>query len=592
MPAFLERLRQRKLVQWTVGYLAAAWVVLEVVGTLGDTWGWPTVVGRLAFVSLATGLVVTLVLAWFHGERGRQRLGVAESALLATAVAVGGFAALVVARAVPAGSAPDDSAATPADGVPSADARSLVVLPFADLSPDGGREYLGDGIAETLISGLGRIDELHVVARTSAFQFKGQGLDVREIGRRLGVGSVLDGSVTQIGDRVRITASLYDATSGLDRWSERFDEEAGAEDLFVLQDRVAQTILDALRVELAGGKAVVTGGSRNPEAQRAYFLGMHHWTARTTPDVATATDYFHQAIEADSSYADAWAGLALAYSLHLPSEYGVPGLTPTEILDRAERAARRALELDSTLAEPHAALGWVYKARGRPEEAVRELRAGIEKNPGYATGHHWLADILMMLLRGEEALAEMEIAETLDPVAPAILAEKAQALMILGRTDEAMAVLDRTLELYPTRPLILFWSGWFALASGDWDRAARHLSRPVELQGEPEAVVQRIESGLRDPALRPAFLRDVADGRFGPFESMPGAGTFGSTQTRFLATLKIDGPEAALRFLEASIRAGRIDIYAPFLPAVMGPELSATPEARRVLRLIAETPAG
>jgi len=473
------------------------------------------------------------------------------------------------------------------------DDHALVVLPFADLSPGGGREYLGDGIAETLISGLGRLSELRVVARTSAFQFKGQGLDVREIGRRLGAGSVLEGSVTQIGNRVRITASLYDAATGLDRWSERFDKEVQAEDLFVLQDEVAQTILAALEIELGAVRQVVAEGTRSPEAQRAYYLGIHYWTARTTEDITLATEFFQEAIAADSTYADAWAGLALSYVLHLPSEYGVPGLTPTEALDRTEATARRAIELDPTLAAPHAALGWAYKSRARAEDGVREFRIGIEKNPGYATAHHWLADMLMLLLRGEEALEEIEIAAALDPVSPAILAEKAQALMMLGRGEEALAHLDRSLELLPDAYILNMWSAWFGFALDDWERAASNMARALELAGESAETIERVESGLRDPTLRPGFLRDLADGRTGPYTNLSGAGSPGRAQSRFYAMLKVDGPEAALRFLESEILgASRVDIYAPMLPAMLGPELMSTPEARRVLRLLVDTPEG
>jgi len=588
---FFQRLRRRKLVQWVIGYLAVAWVMLEVMSTVGETWGWPAIVGQIAFVVLVVGLGVAIVLAWFHGERGHQRVTALESALLLAIVTVGGLATVGVVRATR-----DEGAGLPltATASPSAppDERFLAVLPFVDLSPGGGREYLGDGVAETLISGLGRIEELRVVARTSAFQFKGQGLDVREIGRRLGVGSVLDGSVTQVGTRVRITASLYDAATGLDRWSEQFDKEMEAEDLFVLQDEVAQTILAALEIALGTGDQVVGEGTRSPEAQRAYYLGMHHWTARTTDDIVRATEYFHEAIAADSIYADAWAGLALAYVLHVPSEYGVPGLTPTEALDRGEAAARRAIELDSTLAEPHAALGSAYASQRRAEDAVAEYRLAIEKNPGYATAHHWLADVLMVLLRGGEALSEIEIAETLDPVAPAILVEKAEALMMLGRHEEAMAQLDRTLELLPDAPLVTLWSAWFAFALDDWDRAASHLARTLELDGERPETVARVESGLRDSALRPAFLRALADGQAGPFEASA-AGRLSGPQGRFHAMLKIDGPEAALEFLESAIRGpDRDQIYAPLVPAMMGSELLSTPEAQRVMRLLAGTPEG
>ncbi len=588
MSDLIQRFRQRKLVQWSVAYLATAWVALEAVSILSEMWGWPSVVGRVAFVILGVGLVTAIVLAWFHGERGHQRVTALEATLLGTIVVAGGFVTVLVARA-PDDAIPGPVAARAAPIGPPPDERSLVVLPFVDLSPGGGHEYLADGITETLISGLGRVEELRVVARTSAFQFKGQAMDVREIGRRLGVASVLDGTVTQIGNRVRITASLYDATSGLDRWSQRFDRETEAEDLFVVQDEVAQAILAALEIELGSLGKIVSDGTRNPAAQRAYFLGMHHWTARTTADVERATDYFHEAIALDSMYADAWAGLALSYVLHIPSEYGVAGLTPTQALDRAELSALRAIELDPTLAAPHAALGLSYQSRARPEDAEEQFRLGIEKNPGYATAHHWLADHLMVLLRGEEALAEMEIAESLDPVAPAILAEKGQALMMLGRHEEALAHMDRSLELLPRAHHVFLFSAWFGWALDDWERAASHFAGALRLEGESPETIQRVESSLRDPTRRAAFLRDVADGTAGQFVSSS-AGALSSAQSRFNAMLKVDGPEVALRFLASVIRGpDRVELYPPIIPAMMGPDLSATPAAREVMRLLVET---
>ncbi|HZD04159.1 MAG TPA: hypothetical protein VE173_04550, partial [Longimicrobiales bacterium] len=204
MRELLEKIVQRKLVQWVTAYLAGAWLTLEVVDTLGGMWGWPDVVGRVVFVALAMGLLGVAVVAWYHGERGVQRVSAPELLVLAGLLVVGGVVMGAVLR----------SAAEP--GRPTVarlqgrgpDPRSLVVLPFADLSPGGDREYLGDGIAETLINSLARIETLRVVARTSAFQFKETELDIPAIAARLGVGSVLEGTVTQVDDHVRITADL------------------------------------------------------------------------------------------------------------------------------------------------------------------------------------------------------------------------------------------------------------------------------------------------------------------------------------------------------------------------------------------------
>jgi len=567
--------RVRPLVRWAAAYLAAAWLTAEVTSYLSDLWSWPAVVGRVTFVLLGTGLGVALVLAWYHGERGRQRVSLTESILLVCLGLAGALATASVVRA-------EGEAGEEVIG-PVGDLRSLVVLPFRDLSPDGGHEYLGDGIAETLINGLARLEGLRVVARTSAFQFKDLGMDVRQIAARLGVGAVVEGSVAQAGDRVRVTAMLVDARTGLDLWSSRFDREAATADLFGLQDEVAQEIVDALRLELAGTERIVARGTRDPDAQRAYYLGMHHWTRRTTHDIALATDYFHEAVAADSLYAEAWAGLALTYVLHRPSEYNVPGLSEDESLDRAQAAALRAIELDGTLAEPHAALGEVRRARRDWEGAYREFRLAVDKNPGYATAHHWLADLLMEGLRGEEALEEIDLAASLDPVAPAILVERAEALMMLGRTGEATEQMAHAVELIPDSPLIRQFEFVFAVTLDEWERAARAMAAWCELSGaDPDAALQ-IASPLRESGPRERFLEAIAAGRFPD----PRLGELAATESllspavRFLAVRKVRGDEAALDYLETALSDPAL--YVPLLPAEMGPELLESPRARSLM---------
>lgn len=596
-PHFIARLKQRKLVQWVIGYLVAAWATLEVVNGMTEMWGIPPMVGRLLFVALAVGLGWAIVLAWFHGERGRQRVGTVEVALLVAILALGVAAGARVMRTSAAslglgGAIPGAAAAGSGDSGGGADERSLVVLPFQDLSPAGGHEYLGDGIAETLITALGRVQELRVVARTSAFQFKGLGLDVREIARRLGVGSVLEGSVTQLGSRVRVRANLVDASTGLGLWSDQFDKEAEAENFFVLQDEVARDILAALEIELSADR-VVAQGTRNPHASQAYFLGMHYWNLRTTEDIARATAYFHEAIEADSTYAAAWGGLALAYVLHIPSEYGVPGLTPTEALDRTEWAARRAIELDLTLSSPHSALGWALKSRARPDEAEANFVLAIEKNPNDATAHHWYADVLLERLKLDPALEHIRIAESLDPVSPAILVEHAEVLMAMGRYDEATAQMDHAVELLPDSPLVRMYAALFALRLEQWERTATHLERRLVLGGERPSVAAEFAGRFRDPAERTAVLRDLALGRAPEFTGIQGAESFNSPQQRFFARLTLGETEAALRDLESAISGPeRVQIYGPMLPAAMGPEVLAMPEARRLMEVLLMTPEG
>jgi TolB-like protein/Tfp pilus assembly protein PilF len=580
-----DQIRQRKLVQWVVAYGAGAWMVFEAVGALSETWLWPPVVGQIAFLVLVSGLGAVIVLSWFHGEKGRQRVSGVEGVML-TLVAVAGAGSISVVVSDSKSSPAAEAAPSPTGATHSE--RSILVLPFSDLSPEGGRAYLGDGIAETLINGLGRIEELRVVARTSAFAFRDSGLDVREIARRVEAGTVLEGSVTQIGDRIRITANLFEASSGLDLWSQRFDRETDAAELFDLQDEVAQAILDALAVELDTRGRVVRDGTANQDAQRAYFLGQHHWTARTTEDMILAARYFHEAIAADSAYADAWSGLALSYALHTPSEYAVPGFSLRRGTELSLDAARRALEIDPEQEAAYTALGDAMMQRGRLDEAEGYFRRAIELNPGYATAHHWLGDLLMLSLRGEEALPEMEIAESLSPVAPAILVEKAAALMMLGRTDEALAQMDMAAEILPDAMLVQQFAVFFGAAAGDWDRAGQSLRRFGELAGTPPRLAAVMASALQDPERRSQMLHAWRDGPADllPPEISESVRVMSRPEIRFIAARHLGGDGAALDILEEMARGpGRDAIYGPVLPALMGPELSGTTRARDLLRL-------
>lgn len=580
MAPFLDALRRRKLVPWIAGYAAVAWVVLQLLDVLADLWSWPPVLGRVVFVVLAAGLAATAVLAWFHGERGVQPPTTVELGLLGLVVVAGSLAVGTVVRTEAGRGSPD-----PEWGATRAPSTALAVLPFTDNSPGGGHGYLGDGIAETLINGLSRLEDLRVVARTSAFGARELG-DVREIGRLLGVGSVVEGTITRVGTRVRITANLIDARTGESLWADRFDDEVTEADLFDLQDEVARRIVDALRVELVGDARIVDRGSRSPEAQRAFYLGLHHWTARTTEDVVLATRYFQDAIAADSTWAEAWGGLALAYVLSTPSEYDVPGITRDEALARAQDAARRAIDLDPDVASAYAAMGDALTQGGERDEGERWLREAIARNPGYATARHWLGDLLMTKLEGGAALAVLDRAEVLDPTAPAILVERGSALMMLGRHDEAREQLNKAVGLHPDGRVVRTFVLYFALTMGDWALSAEQVEALGQILGDPEAGAG-LRDALLDPDRRAGLLRRWADGigtGAGPVES----GLMGRFEVRFIALRHVDGDEAALDFFEAILSGPDAEtVYPPVMPALMGPELVATERAHRVMEITA-----
>ncbi len=244
------------------------------------------------------------------------------------------------------------------------------MLPFVNMSAERENEYFSDGMTEELINALSKVEGLRVAARTSAFAFKGKDADVREVGEKLRVATVLAGSVRSSGTRLRVTAQLMDAEQGVQLWSETYDRELA--DVFAVQDELSRAIVSALKVTLAGDQDVplVSRPTQSLEAYNLYLQGRYSWNQRTEAGLKQAVRYFEQAITMDSGYAQAYAGLADAYVL-LPER----GPTrPAEVYPKAEAAALRALALDSTLAEAHTSLGYVLEVK---ELGVAARRAGV-----------------------------------------------------------------------------------------------------------------------------------------------------------------------------------------------------------------------
>jgi serine/threonine protein kinase/tetratricopeptide (TPR) repeat protein len=323
---------------------------------------------------------------------------------------------------------------------------SIAVLPFANMSADPEQEYFCDGLAEELINALTHIKDLKVIARTSAFSFKGRNVNVRDIGKELRVGSVLEGSVRKAGNRIRITAQLVDAVEGHHLWSERYDREM--EDIFAIQDEITLAIVDNLKPVLLGGeKAKLL--KRQPvglEAYNLYLQGRWFWNKRTGDDLRKAIEYFEKALEKDPEYARAYTGLADSY-ITLPVHTAYP---PKEAYSKAEEAAIKALEIDDTLSEAHTSMAAVLDNLGwNWEEAEKEYKRAIELNPGYAIAHHWYGLDLMFRGRFEEAIAEYERAIELDPFALIVRINLAQAFIYSRQCDQAIKVARKIIDVDP-----------------------------------------------------------------------------------------------------------------------------------------------
>jgi serine/threonine protein kinase len=323
---------------------------------------------------------------------------------------------------------------------------SIVVLPFVNMSADPEQEYFCDGLAEELINALTQIEDLKVIARTSAFSFKDKNVNVRDIGRELDVGSILEGSVRKAGNRLRITAQLVDTARGHHLWSERYDRELN--DVFAIQDEITMAIVERLKPKLLGieKERLAKRQTVDLEAYNLCLRGRWFWIKLTDEALRKAIECFEQAIERSPGYAPAYAGLADAYTnLPLFSYWD-----PAETFPKAKEATQRALEIDDTLAEPHSSLGWIKTFYDWDwENAEKGFKRAITLNPSYALAHNRYAMYLYLMTRFEDALEEIGKALELDPLSIVINNNIGEILLAAGQYDQAEEAFKRAIEMDP-----------------------------------------------------------------------------------------------------------------------------------------------
>src|SRR5438128_2146326 len=296
---------------------------------------------------------------------------------------------------------------------PTSTTKSVAVLPFVNMSSDKENEYLSDGVTEDLCTALSQIKGLHVPARTSSFVFKGKTEDIRKIGEQLNVGTVLEGSVSKTGNKLRISAQLVNVADGFHLWAANYDREMT--DILDIRSDISRRVVEALKVQLGVSETerLTKKPTETTEAYDSYLLGRYELNKFTESGFNSAVQHFKRALERDPSFALANAGLSDAYSMLGYWNY----LPPKEAFPEAKRAAARALELDPKLAEAHSALGFVqYEYEWRFNEAEREFKEAVRLNPGSATARFWFAEFLLQLGRFREGEEQLQYARELDPL--------------------------------------------------------------------------------------------------------------------------------------------------------------------------------
>ena len=518
MEDFIERLKQRKLVQWALAYAAAAFALIQVLDIVSQRFGWPDSLERFIIVAMAAGFFVTLVLAWYHGERGAQKTSSTELLILALLLTIGGVVAwrLALAPVAQAAMRGGQSAASTASQAPAAmDPDSIAVLPFLDMSQGKDQEYFSDGLSEQLLNQLAQLPKLRVIARTSSFSFKGKEVDIATIAKALHVANVLEGSVRKSGNTVRITAQLIRTADSTHLWSQTYDRELT--DIFKVQDEIADAIANALELKITGHEvATSNAGSVNPAAYDAYLQGRSFVAKRYLANLDEAIVAFDRAITLEPRYSAAFSGRAFAQLLR--PMWGAQDYAAA--LVKARESANKALQFDPDNAE-------AYMVRGMVAAYTRDATAaGVDLDRALALAPASV-DIINMKGDFHTYLGDLGEAEhlkrraiTLDPLAFVHPLNLSDVLAYQARYPEALVAAQQAIALgakdfgFDRQVFAQVRSGQFtqARASVEQDCA---ITGPTGSFCEGNRIMVLAESGQRAQAeaMLDALVRDIRSGK-------------------------------------------------------------------------------
>ncbi len=473
-----KRLKQRKIVQWAVAYLAGAWALLQVLDLAADSYDWPSVIMRVAFAMIALGFVVTLVLAWYHGERGEQKVTSIELLILAAVLAVGGGLlwryAQVTTATMPAASTTASTPAVPARGDVSE--KSIAVLPFENLSQDKANGYFADGIQDQILTSLAKIGELKVISRTSTKTYGSRPDNVSRIAQELGVANILEGSVQRAGDRVRINVQLIRADSDNHLWAETYDRTLN--DVFAVQSEVAKKIATSLRATLTGAEqqALATRPTSNTEAYvewlKARALDESSSSDRANIDRIRAI--YRRVVKLDPDFAQAWAELVRLDVFRYWEGYDDGGSG----LIAARQALDRANALAPDLPQVAIARGWyLYYGERKFKQALSAFRSAQRNMPN--SDQAWFGAALVERRMGQwqASIADMERASELNPRSIEVLTALAETRIATRDCQHASSAIGIGMVLKPDSPYlqdmqaICLWN-----TEPDLDKVAQQLA--------------------------------------------------------------------------------------------------------------------
>jgi TolB-like protein/Flp pilus assembly protein TadD len=497
---FFAELKRRNVVRVGMLYAVAGWLLIQVADVLVSLLSLPDWTLRFIALLLALGFPLVLIFSWvfeltpegIKRERdlvrdpsvpdiGARKLNLAIGGLLAVAVVLLVADLLIrspepdpaihtepksasqAARQV----APENTPGTTAENAP---ATSIAVLPFTNMSSDPENDYFADGLSEELLNVLAQIEGFKVAGRTSSFSFKGENLNLQEIGRTLNVGTILEGSVRKSGDQVRITAQLINIADGYHLWSASYDRKL--DDIFSIQDDIARQVVSALKKTLLASQDEAVLDKRptdNLQAYQLYLRGRHQLAKRTRQGLNLALDAFREAVALDPKFARAWTGIADSQSLMASYGYEPIG----KMKDDAEQAIANAQALDPALGEAYASRGLLLtQVNGPRDEIIALYRKALDLNPNNSLAHMWLAGQLG-LSDAKGAMEHLRTAYALDPLSGVVIFNLANILMASGQNVEARQHTEELLQLDP-----------------GWPGAQRLLAQNALLSGDSYAFIQ------------------------------------------------------------------------------------------------------
>jgi adenylate cyclase len=461
----LTELKQRRVYPVITAYAVVAFVLLQIGEITFQPLGLPNWIMIALIVLVIIGFPITVALAWIFDitPHGIRRTSSYQDA-----------------------------------GTAASDKPSIAVLPFVDMSPEQDQGFFCEGIAEEILNALTKIRQLSVVARSSSFLYNTGAADAREIGRALGVKTILEGSVRKSGKRLRITAQLIKAADGYHIWSKSYDQEL--QDVFEIQDEIAKNIAEALLKSLTPTQHSVlrTKASKDVGAYEYYLRGRQFFKRFRKVDIEYAQQMFRQALDIDAEFAAAWAGYADCFSFLVMYADPVPGYPK-----QARNASKKALELDPSLAEAHASRGLAHLVSNDFDAAEAEFEKAVELNPRLFEAHYYFARTRFHQGRFEEAVELFKAASEMDPTDYQSRCLRIQVLRGLGRDEESVAeareairVVENNLKWNPDDARAYHLGAGTLVVLGDTERAKRWLHRAIEIDPDDPIVLYNVACNL------------------------------------------------------------------------------------------------